>query len=458
MSDESIELLARLRRRAADAPDCLAVREVATGRALTYAALAAAVDDFAATLRLTLPDRAVVMLRCPNGANFHIAFFAALRAGMTIFPVPPDVAPLEFDALATKVGATAAIDAQLRVEPLASAREPAWDEPSLLLQSSGTTGFPKIVRRTAVSLDACAANMAAAIGASESDRFLSCVPLCHSYGVEHGLLAPLFAGASVHLAQGFELAVIRRELAQSKITAFPAVPSIYEMLGNLPEGGERLSSLRVAYSAGGPLPQGVYDKIADAYGVRVAQLYGATEIGSVTFTLPSDESFDRASVGRPMAGVDFRTDADRQLLARSPSMMAEYVGDDSPLTPDGFFPTGDLGRLDRRGNLLIEGRLKFLIDVGGLKVNPAEVERAISEHPAIAACVVVPMRLSETVWRLKAIITPTDLKRPPAADELRRFARERLTSYKIPRVFELRDSLPRTATGKIMRHLLVESA
>ena len=191
---------------------------------------------------------------------------------------------------------------------------------------------------------------------------------------------------------------------------------------------------------------------------RYAQLYGATEIGSVTFTLPSDEGFDRATVGRPMGGVEFRTDGEGQLLARSPSMMTEYVGDKSPLTAEGFFPTGDLGRLDARGNLVIEGRLKFLIDVGGLKVNPAEVERAIGEHPAIAACVVVPMRLSETVWRLKAIITPTDLKRPPAADELRRFARERLTSYKIPRVFELRDSLPRTATGKILRHLLVESA
>jgi acyl-coenzyme A synthetase/AMP-(fatty) acid ligase len=159
-----------------------------------------------------------------------------------------------------------------------------------------------------------------------------------------------------------------------------------------------------------------------------------------------------------MTGVELRTDADGQLLARATSMMSGYVGDESPLTPDGFFPTGDLGRLDNRGNLLIEGRLKLLIDVGGLKVNPAEVERAIGDHPAVAACVVVPMRLSETVFRLKAIITPTDLKRPPAADELRRFARERLTSHKIPRVFELRDSLPRTATGKIMRHLLVESA
>jgi acyl-CoA synthetase (AMP-forming)/AMP-acid ligase II len=457
MSAQAIELLARLRRHAADRPRALAVREVATGRTLTYAELSAAADDLAAVLRLTLPDRSIVLLRCPNNASFDVAFFAVLAAGMTVFPVPPDVAPLEFDALAQRIGAAAVLSAELRLDVLVSPREAEWAESSLLLQSSGTTGLPKIVRRTARSLDACAANMAAAIAVMPDDRFLSCVPLCHSYGIEHGLLAPIYAGATVHLAAGFDLAVVRRELARSRITAFPAVPSIYEMLGNLPEGGERFESLRVAYSAGGPLPATVFDKVRAAYGIPVAQLYGATELGSITFTLPTDPAFDLASVGRPMAGVEFRTDADGQLLARAPSMLAEYVGDPSPLTPDGFFPTGDLGRVGPDGNLVIDGRLKFLIDVGGLKVNPAEVERAITQHPAVAACVVVPMRLSETVWRLKAIITPTDLKRPPAADELRRFARQRLTSYKVPRVFELRDSLPRTATGKILRHLLVES-
>jgi acyl-CoA synthetase (AMP-forming)/AMP-acid ligase II len=87
-----------------------------------------------------------------------------------------------------------------------------------------------------------------------------------------------------------------------------------------------------------------------------------------------------------------------------------------------------------------------------------EVEQSIAQHPAVAACVVVPMRLSETVFRLKAIVTAVNPQSPPTEQELRAFARHRLSTYKIPRVFEIRATLPRSATGKILRHLLVESA
>jgi acyl-CoA synthetase (AMP-forming)/AMP-acid ligase II len=459
MTEPSIELLQQVRRHATDAPQRASYREIATGHALTYTQLAAEVDRFAATLRASLPAGATVVLRCPNTRNYPIAFLAALAAGLTVFPVPDGIVPRELDDLCTRAGARAIIDSNLSIRPAAACLF-AESLPSLLLQSSGTTGLPKIVRRTAASLDAVCANMVAAIGVDASDQFLSCVPLCHSYGLEHGLLAPLWAGATVHLADGFDLGVVRRELAQSKITLFPAVPSIYEMLGNLPEpDGEKFPHLRVAYSAGGGLPESVYAKVLRHDGFRVAQLYGATEIGSVTFAHPASPNFDPASVGAAMNGVELRTDADGQLLVRATSMMCGYVGDDeSPLTPDSFFPTGDLATLDARGNLFITGRLKLLIDVGGLKVNPVEVERAIADHPAVAACVVVPVRLSETVSRLKAIVTPADPVHPPAPEALRAFTRERLSSHKVPRVFEVRPTLPRSSTGKILRHLLVESA
>jgi acyl-CoA synthetase (AMP-forming)/AMP-acid ligase II len=138
------------------------------------------------------------------------------------------------------------------------------------------------------------------------------------------------------------------------------------------------------------------------------------------------------------------------------SMLRGYLGDEqSPATIDGYFPTGDLGRLDQHGNLTITGRIKLLIDVGGLKVNPLEVEQVLAEHPGVATCVVVPVRVSETVSRLKAIVT----SRPGAPEPLepatlRAFARSRLAGYKVPRVFEVRDRLPTSATGKILRHLV----
>lgn len=468
---DTMELLARLRRHASDAPRAggrVAVREVATGRALTFAQLAEQVDSFAAKLRASLAPAATVMLRCPNTTGYHIAFLGALAAGLTVFPVPANVVAHEFDPLVRRAGAIAVIDASLDVRPLAvggAATSPpapaSGSGPALLLQSSGTTGLPKIVRRDARSLDAVSAQMVAAMGIEEFDEFLSCVPLCHSYGLEHGLLAPLWAGATVHLVDGFDLAVVRRELRDVGITVFPGVPSIFEMLANLPgdaAAAGTFRSLRLAYSAGGPLPEAVYNRVLDHEGMRVGQLYGATEIGSVTFSHPASPHFQPASVGRAMEGVELRADADGQLLVRAQSMMSGYVGDQSPATPDGFFPTGDLARIDADGNLFITGRLKLLIDVGGLKVNPMEVEQAICEHPLVGACAVVPMRLSETVSRLKAVVTAADPARPPAPEALRRFTRERLSAHKVPRVFEVRDALPRSATGKLLRHLLVESA
>jgi len=375
---------------------------------------------------------------------------------MTVFPVSYEIARPEFEAAAVKASACAVIDAGLGITPLDCCSNPGG--PALLLQSSGTSGLPKIVRREARSLDAVASNCAQAIHFSPRDRVLACVPLCHSYGLEHGLLAPIYAGATVHLAQGFDIGVVRRELRESAITLFPSVPSIYEMLGTLADDRTRFPKLRVAYSAGALLPACVSAAMHERLGIRIAPLYGATEIGSVTFAHPEQPHFDPASVGRAMMGVETRIDED-QLFVRAPSMMSCYVGgDESPLTADGFFPTGDLARADDHGNLFITGRLKFLIDVGGLKVNPMEVEVALAEHPAVAACVVVPMRLSETVFRLKAIVTPADANSPPTGDELRAFAKQLLSAYKVPRVFEVRDNLPRSATGKILRHLLVESA
>jgi long-chain acyl-CoA synthetase len=460
MKPQASQILERLRRHASDAPDTLALREVASGEVMTWSDLSAAVDEFASGLATDLPQDSVMMLRLPNGCDFHVALLGVLAAGMTAFPVSHELTRAEFDAAATKSAACAVTDAGLGITPLEHCS--AGDGPALLLQSSGTSGLPKVVRRDATALDAVASNCAEAIGFTPRDRILSCVPLCHSYGLEHGLLAPLFAGATVHLAQGFDINIVRRELRESAITAFPAVPSIYEMLGNLAGADDRsgFPKLRVAYSAGATLPASVFAKVNQTLKVRVAPLYGATEVGSVTFGDCNDPHFDPASVGRPMSNVQVRIDEDHQLHIRAPSMMSRYVGDeDSPLSSDGFFPTGDLATIDAHsGNLTITGRLKFLIDVGGLKVNPMEVEQAIAEHPAVAACVVVPVRVSETVFRLKAIVTPTSRASAPTGDELRAFARQRLSPHKVPRVFELRETLPRSATGKILRHLLVESA
>jgi long-chain acyl-CoA synthetase len=132
-------------------------------------------------------------------------------------------------------------------------------------------------------------------------------------------------------------------------------------------------------------------------------------------------------------------------------MLTHIAGDGNTPFIDGFIMTGDLAKLDQHGALSITGRLRLLIDVGGRKVNPIEVEQVIREHPQVAECVVVPVQVSQTVSRLKAVVIP---KGNPTPEEIRDFARERLTAYKVPRLVEFRDNLPRTPLGKILRHLV----
>jgi long-chain acyl-CoA synthetase len=254
-----------------------------------------------------------------------------------------------------------------------------------------------------------------------------------------------------------DLPSVVSELAKGEITLFPAVPAVFEMLAAVTDA-PAVTSLRTAYSAGAPLPQSVIDRFKDRFGVRVAQLYGATEIGSVTFNDPHAEPFAPASVGKAMRGVDIRlldrsAEGEGHVAIRADSMFDGYLDDETELL-DGYFPTGDLGKLDDQGRLFITGRLKLLIDVGGMKVNPIEVETVLRQHPAVGDCVVVPVKQSETVHRLKAIVSPRPGVAKPLSAELRSFAKSHLSAYKVPRLFEVRDDLPRSATGKVLRHLV----
>ena len=491
-----LRLLDRLNAHATHAPDAPAVRHVnshvASGlaKAISHGDLRRHAWGMAGRLSRDVPAGEVVMLACPNDARFTISFLAILAAGCKAFPVSTELAGPELlgafeQASVAAVVGTDAVISVLRpmartVIPICEAtahgsesapagRDPGWG--GLLLQSSGTTGRPKIAFRSAASLDAVAGAMCEAIGFAPADRVLLPLPLCHSYGVEHGLLAPVTAGSCVHLCQGFDLGLVLKELTEGGITIFPGVPFMFESLARTGAAPMKLGTLRRAYSAGGPLPAAVFEAFRARYGVPVSQLYGATEIGSVTFNGPEGPgAFNPASVGRPMRGVEVRilgiddslsgaplpAGAEGQVAVRAASMMSGYVRDesDSPLV-DGYFLTGDLGRLDGQGRLTLTGRIKLLIDVGGLKVNPMEVEEVISQHPDVAACVVLPVRVSETVCRLKAVVQPRQPDGPgPSPESLRRFARDRLTPYKVPRVFEVRKTLPRSPTGKILRHMV----
>jgi len=128
-----------------------------------------------------------------------------------------------------------------------------------------------------------------------------------------------------------------------------------------------------------------------------------------------------------------------------------YVGQDASPLCDDFFLTGDLAKRETDGTLTITGRIKLLIDVGALKVNPLEVESVLSQHDGVQDCVVVADSVTDTISRVRALIVPKNRTHPPSTRSLRQFARSRLSTHKVPRIIDITDSLPKSPTGKILR-------
>lgn len=495
----SLAILSRIADRARD-PRAVAAREVTASangvHEVTYANLWDGVQRSSAVLQQRLPAGSTIILVTGNRAAFFTYALAAWHAGCTLFPMHPSVVEKENASAAAKVREftrlpvltlTAGLSGDSTLKPWvmslprgehlcadglsAQARVHGPTSPrhslraGLMLQSSGTTGQPKIVYRPASAIDAVARNVAESVGLRRDDRVFAAAPICHAYGIENGFLAPLWAGAAVHLCDGLDVPVALAQFA-GPATIFPGVPFMFEVLARQqPGNGEQAAcSLRLAYSAGGSLPPEAAQGFANRFGVGVGQLYGASELGSVTYRGPCENP---RSVGQPMRGVQVRIldpDAeppyasdrppgDEGLVAvAAPSMMETYVGE-QPSLIDGCFVTGDLGRVNDHGELEITGRLKHLIDVGGMKVNPAEVEAVLRQYPAIADCIVLPMPLTPTVSRLRAVVVAADgVTLHP--EEVRRFARTLLPTHKVPRLVEVRASLPRSPSGKVMRSQL----
>jgi long-chain acyl-CoA synthetase len=481
------QLIRSLERHARDRPDSTAIRDVddAGGeRVVTWQQLRDGAVEHANRLCLRRADRTAtsVLLSAPNRIETMAALLGALWADADVIPVSPELQPAELldiarrASVATVVGSARVLDifSGLAVErlpleaPELAARVAAPAAPtegggSILLQSSGTTGTPKIIRRRGAALDATGDAVCEAVGMRESDTMLLCIPLYHSYGIDHGMLAAITAGCSVELHGRFHPPLVRSALAERRITLLPAVPLMFDALTRT-AAETPPHALRRAVSAGSPLPRRIFDQFHRVFGVEIGQVYGSTEFGSVTYNDPAAAGFEPGSVGRPMKGVRIRildpsdlridrplpTGVEGHVAIASPTLLSDFVDDPATPTSDGFFLTGDLGRLDERGCLHLTGRVKLLIDVGGRKVNPLEVESVLTDHRSVSQAVVVATPFSDTARRLKAIVVPE----PGCSidgEELKRFARERLSSYKVPRSFEIRAQLPESPSGKILR-------
>ncbi len=372
---------------------------------------------------------------------------AHLFAGLGVLPLGAQLPAGEVARLTAQVQIK--VDAAARRVESSTRRAAASTLGFLLLPSSGTTGLPKLVRRELAALDAVARQTVQATGIGPGDRMLLAVPISHSYGID-SLLAALLAGAALELENTFDPARLHARLRETQATVLPAVPVMIEMLLRMDDGAP-LPHLRLAYCAGAPLPPSLWQEVADKLNLKVGALYGATEMASVYFEHGDAPGFDPGCVGFPMTGVQTRIAADGEVLIHAPSLMTAHWGTAEPgLEADGFFASGDLGEITPEGRLRLTGRKKLLIDVGGSKVNPLEVEAILRDIPGVKQCVVVAEPVSDTIRRVKALVVmQAGGVFDPAA--LKAHCKLHLAAHKVPRIFEQRAGLPVSATGKVLR-------
>jgi O-succinylbenzoic acid--CoA ligase len=399
---------------AAKHPDRIAIE--GPERSLTYAELRDAATARAAAVRARR-----VALALPAGEDFVVALHACLLAGAAVVPIDLRLSGAE----QAQRRASAEIDLE---DP------PNADVDVAVMHTSGTTATPKPVVLTQGNFLASALGSAVALGLDPGERWLCPMPLTHVGGLSIPIRSAIYATTAV-LHGRFDTEAVLNDLMDPgrRITLVSLVPTMLARL--LDAGLERPATLRWALLGGGPIAPALLER-AQAASVPVAPTYGMTEACSQI-----------ATFGWPLAGVEVRTAGDDEVLVRGPIVSA------GALAGDGWLHTGDLGRFDERGRLLITGRKADTIVSGGENVAPAEVEATLLEHPAVADAAVHPR--TDPEWG-EAVVATVVLRDGARAEpeELRDYCAARLASFKVPKAVTFADQLPRTASGKLLRRQL----
>jgi long-chain acyl-CoA synthetase len=438
---------------------------VAPGARLTYRALERRAGGFARWLGaqgLGIGDR--VALALPNGTGFAVALYGALKLGVTVTPLNPQLTADERARTLDDLGARLVVDTVPDGEAEVPAVERA-EAPALVLYTSGSTGRPK---GAVLSHAAVAAGNASWLGPvmalAADDRVLAVLPLSHSYGINGALLAPLLAGASVVILERFSPDAVVAAVREHRVTVFPAVATMFQRLLDAP-GWSRadFASVRVALSGAAPCPWPLAEAWRARSGVRILRGYGMTELHRPLSYLADDPRDLPDCIGRPVPGVAIRIVDDAgaavapgetgELLIRTPAAMDGYLGqpeETAAALVDGWFRTGDLARVSPDGFVSIAGRKKELILRGGYSVSPPEVEAALLAHPSVAEAAVVGIpdpALGEEIAAFVAL--HPGVRTSP--DDLVAWCKTRVAGYKCPRVVTLVPALPRGATGKVLK-------
>lgn len=490
-------LLSRLRQVAAANPDRIAMVDGA--RRTTYDAFFAQAMACAAALRargLQPGERVAIVL--PNRLEAATTVYGIWLAGGVAVPLNAQARARDFapwllhcdarivvherghrdveDALGDFEGATQSLPLDDNTgypeARFAAGEEPDGDSLAMLLYTSGTTGAPKGVMLSHANLLANAEAVIDYLQLTAGDSVLDVLPFYYAYGASV-LHTHLLTGGRIVLAPSlaFPNLVIQALQAES-ITGFCGVPSTYSLLlAHTQLSAQVAPSLRYVTQAGGAMPARLVRRLRDALPhVRLFLMYGQTEATSRLTYLPPEQIDERAgSVGRALRDVEIRIGRDDrswaspgetgEVCARGPNVMLGYWNNPeatAAVLREGWLHTGDLGHLDAEGYLYLDGRRSDMIKTGAHRVNPADVEEAITELPWVIEAAVVGIDDDVMGQVIKAFVVVAQ-EQPRGEDRIRAHCRARLAPYKVPKQVEFIGALPRTASGKVRRVQLTEA-
>jgi malonyl-CoA/methylmalonyl-CoA synthetase len=456
------------------------------GRDPSHILVAAALGDRTALAAANLAARGVrpghrVLWSCSASMDSIVGLLGALRLGAVVVPVNPAATGPELtyllrdaDPSAALVDRPAAREYLEAADPECAVASPAellvaragqaeisLDEArpgddALIVYTSGTTGKPKGAVHTHRSLLAGVEALRIAWDWQPDDRLVLALPLFHVHGLCAGLFGALASGSSATVFDRFEPALVLD--AVHAHTMFFGVPTMYHRLAETGRAAE-LASLRLCVAGSAPLPADLWRRFEREYGVAVLERYGMSET-LLTLSNPLRGERRPGSVGLPLPGVEAMVAGPDdhgvgELMVRGPSLCRGYWNRpdaSASMWVDGWFATGDLASVADDGYFSIRGRRTELIITGGHNVYPAEVEAVLSRHPSVKEIAVTGVESAEWGESVTAFVVGAGTG--PDIEALMELAARELTSYKCPREYRVRSSLPRNAMGKVIRREL----
>jgi long-chain acyl-CoA synthetase len=338
-------------------------------------------------------------------------------------------------------------------------------DPAAIVYTSGTTGFPKGATLSHGNVISNMYSKNRCCGMRPEDRVLLYLPLFHCFGQNAVLNSALNACATIVLQRRFDPEQVIAVIAQHSITMFFGVPTVFIRLLNMNLPFSSLSSVRYYFTAAASMPVEAVQQWHRKYGHIIHEGYGLTETSPFA-SYNHDLKYKLGSIGTPVENVEMKiVDLDGmevsvgelgELAIRGPNVMLGYWNrpdETAKVLVNGWFHTGDIGRKDEDGFFYIVDRLKDMINVSGFKVYPAEVENVVYAHPAVAEVAVygVPDPIKGEAVRADILLKSENAI---AEQDIKAFCAERMAAYKIPHAVRFVDSLPKNATGKILKRVL----